>query len=157
MDCTFQTKEGRFNYRVGAIITNDLGLLVVSNIKEPFFYSVGGRVKMGETADAAIEREVYEETGSQIKTKALGFIHENFFTSDLTGEEYHEISFYYYVELKNTEISCESCNEFDEEEQLQWVLFDRLTQLDIRPTFLKELTKNKNETIQHLVQRESID
>lgn len=77
-DCTFQTDTGRFNYRVGAIITSDLGLLVVSNSKEPYFYSVGGRVKLHETADEAIEREVFEETGKRIKQKKLGFFYENF-------------------------------------------------------------------------------
>ena len=29
MDCTFQTKEGKFNYRVGTIIMSELGLLVI--------------------------------------------------------------------------------------------------------------------------------
>ncbi|ALR99860.1 hypothetical protein ATZ33_00220 [Enterococcus silesiacus] len=153
MDCTFKTKEGRFNYRVGAIIMSDLGLLVASNAKEPYYYSVGGRVKMHETLDDAIEREVIEETGTKIERKTLGFIHENFFTSDLTGETYHELSFYYYVELKNSTISCHSYNEFDEQEQLQWVPFEELPQADLRPAFLKELTKDKNKTIQHIVQR----
>ncbi|MGX7149291.1 NUDIX hydrolase [Enterococcus ureasiticus] len=153
MDCTFKTKEGRFNYRVGAIIMSDLGLLVVSNSKEPYFYSVGGRVKMHETVDDAIEREVIEETGNKIEAKTLCFIHENFFTSDLTGENYHEISFYYYVELENSIVSCHSYNEFDKQEQLRWVPFEQLPQADIRPAFLKELTKDKNKTIQHIVQR----
>lgn len=149
MDCTFKTKEGRFNYRVGAIIMSDLGLLVASNAK----YSVGGRVKMHETLDEAIEREVMEETANKIEKKTLGFIHENFFTSDITGENYHEISFYYYVELKNNTVSCQSYNELDEQEKLKWVPFKQLSQVDIRPTFLKELTKDKNKPMQHIVQR----
>ncbi|MEI5991462.1 NUDIX hydrolase [Enterococcus crotali] len=153
MDCTFQTEDGRFNYRVGAIIMSDLGLLVVSNSKEPYFYSVGGRVKMHETLEDAIEREVMEETANKIEKKTLGFIHENFFTSDITGENYHEISFYYYVELKNNTVSCQSYNELDEQEKLKWVPFEQLSQVDIRPAFLKELTKDKNKTMQHIVQR----
>ncbi|WP_207694177.1 hypothetical protein DOK67_0001875 [Enterococcus sp. DIV0212c] len=153
MDCTFQTKKGRFNYRVGAIIISDLGLLVVSNSKEPYFYFVGGRVKMHEALDDAIEREVLEETGSQIGEKTLGFIHENFFTSELTGEVYHEISFYYYVELQNNTVLCHSHNEFDEQEQLHWLSFEKLPQADIRPAFLKELTKDTSKTIQHIVEK----
>ncbi|MEI5994981.1 NUDIX hydrolase [Candidatus Enterococcus mansonii] len=153
MDCTFQTQEGRFNYRVGAIITSDLGLLLVKNPSEPYFYSVGGRVKMHETMDEAVEREVLEETGSMIRTKELGVIHENFFTSTLTGQKYHEVSFYYYVELTDDVVSGLSYNEFGEYEQLQWIAFDLLRQTDIRPAFLKELTKEKKTGIRHLVQK----
>lgn len=149
MDCTFQTEKGRFNYRVGAIITSEVGLLVVKNFKEPYFYSIGGRVKLQETMNEAIEREVYEETGVLIKHKTLGFIHENFFTLDLTGEDYHEISFYYYVDLMEDTILKAS----DELEQLSWIPFEKLLQTDIRPGFLKELTKDKTGMIQHLVER----
>lgn len=152
MDCTFQTKKGRFNYRVGAIIMSDLGLLVVSNSKEPYFYSVGGRVKMHETAEEALEREVYEETGNRVGKKTLGFIHENFFTSNVTGEDYHELSFYYYVELQNDSLFSDSYNEFHAQEQLYWLPFKELSQVDLRPAFLKNLTKNQAETIQHIVE-----
>jgi len=31
MDCTFKTEEGKFNYRVGAIIIHDNKLLMVKN------------------------------------------------------------------------------------------------------------------------------
>lgn len=142
-------RKGRFNYRVGAIITSEVGLLVVKNFKEPYFYSIGGRVKLQETMNEAIEREVYEETGVLIKHKTLGFIHENFFTLDLTGEDYHEISFYYYVDLMEDTILKTS----DELEQLSWIPFEKLLQTDIRPGFLKELTKDKTGMIQHLVER----
>lgn len=153
MDCTFQTETGRFNYRVGAIITGDLGLLAISNSREPYYYSIGGRVKLHETMDEAIEREVFEETGTRIEQKNLGFIHENFFTYSLTGEIYHEVSFYYYVKLPDHSVSCHSKNELGEHEELHWLSFRDLAQSDIRPAFLKELTRERNETIQHLVER----
>ncbi|MHC5229623.1 NUDIX hydrolase [Enterococcus sp. LJL99] len=149
MDCTFQTEKGRFNYRVGAIITSEIGRLFVKNSKEPYFYSIGGGVKLQETMDEAIEREVYEETGVLIKHKTLGFIHENFFTLDLTGEDYHEISFYYYIELMEDTILKAS----DELEHLSWIPFEKLPQTDIRPAFLKKLTKDQKMNIQHLVER----
>lgn len=44
MDLTFQTLEGRFNYRVGAIIINNGNILVDKNHESTYFYSVGGRV-----------------------------------------------------------------------------------------------------------------
>ena len=150
LDCTFETTKGTFNYRVGAIITCDKGLLVVEQSKEKYFYSVGGRVNLHETIDEAIEREVIEETGSSIKQKTLAFIHENFFTSKSTGKIYHEVSFYYSVELFKKVSRTYS----DEQEKFHWIPFDRLAQTDIRPNFLKELTKEKSRMIQHIVQRE---
>ncbi|WP_429950435.1 hypothetical protein IGJ55_000888 [Enterococcus sp. AZ170] len=153
MDCTFQTDAGRFNYRVGAIITSDLGLLVVSNSKEPYFYSVGGRVKLHETADEAIEREVFEETGKRIKQKKLGFFHENFFTSALTNERYHELCLYYYIELSDKLVSSSSRNEFGAQEQLLWLSLGELQDADIRPAFLKKITNEKKESVQHLIQK----
>ena len=46
---------------------------MMENDKDPFLYSVGGRVKFGETAQEAIVREVLEETGTQMEIDRLGF------------------------------------------------------------------------------------
>ncbi|MGD9567937.1 MAG: NUDIX domain-containing protein [Sedimentibacter sp.] len=58
MDLTFKTINGRFNYRVGAIIINNGNVLVVKNHKSTYFYSVGGRVHFNETCEEAVKREV---------------------------------------------------------------------------------------------------
>ena len=105
LDCTFKTKEGRFNYRVGGIILNEGKMLVVTNPKEDYYYSVGGRVQMNETMDQAVEREIFEETGCHVLNKRLGIVHEKFFTSSVTNEKYHKISMYYYVEWIKRESS----------------------------------------------------
>ncbi|WP_243128300.1 hypothetical protein [Clostridium chromiireducens] len=56
MDLTFKTEQGKFNYRVGAIIMHDNKLLMVKNNKVPYFYSVGGRVKLHESAEETVVR-----------------------------------------------------------------------------------------------------
>ena len=65
MDCTFPTPQGNFNYRVGVIITNGRKILMARNPNEKrrFYYSVGGRVKFGESLTEAVKRELKEETG----------------------------------------------------------------------------------------------
>lgn len=65
MDCTFKTEQGNFNYRVGVIITDGRKVLMARNPNEEraFYYSVGGRVRFGESMEEAALRELKEETG----------------------------------------------------------------------------------------------
>ena len=70
MDCTFKTDEGKFNYRVGALIRDDsIGghgrILMARNSaeREGVYYSVGGRVQYGESLEEAVLPELREETG----------------------------------------------------------------------------------------------
>ena len=64
MDCTFQTEQGKFNYRVGVIIHSGRKVLMARNPNEEraFYYSVGGRVRFGESMEEAALRELKEET-----------------------------------------------------------------------------------------------
>ena len=57
--------DGFLNIRAGAIIMKAGKLLMVSNDRD-YLYSVGGRLKFGETAEEAVVREVLEEKLSVI-------------------------------------------------------------------------------------------
>lgn len=52
-----------FRYRAAAIIVEDNCVLFAGNEVDDYFYSVGGAVHMGETAEEAVKREVLEGTG----------------------------------------------------------------------------------------------
>ena len=82
MDCTFNTPEGKFNLRVGAVITDGNRVLVNTDSRVDFYTVIGGRVKLGETAEAAILREIREETGVSAETDRLYSISEKFFRFD---------------------------------------------------------------------------
>ena len=67
-DLCIKTEDGILNIRVGAIIMKDDRFLMVENDRFDYMYSVGGRIKFGETAEEAVQREVMEDlqiTGSQ--------------------------------------------------------------------------------------------
>ena len=78
-DCGFTRDKNWFRYRAAAIIIEDDCVLFAGNSNEDYYYSVGGGVHMGETAEEAVLREVYEETGVHYEIDHLAVIHENFF------------------------------------------------------------------------------
>lgn len=124
-DCTVPIDDGFINIRVGAIIKKDNKLLMVKNEKQDYLYSVGGRVKFGETSKEAVEREVYEETGTHMKVQSLGFVHENYFYADdkvRMNKVIYEISFYYYMEVPDDFAPvCNSFTEDESKESLEWI------------------------------------
>jgi len=74
-DMTVPCGDGMINIRVGAIIMKDGKILMVGNANRPeYLYTVGGRIQFGETAEEAVIREVYEETGVRMEVERLGFV-----------------------------------------------------------------------------------
>ena len=122
-------EDGLINLRVGAIIRKDGKILMVGNKAQPeYLYSVGGRIKFGETAEEAVIREVYEETGNRLQIERLGFIHENYFYGDAAanlGKLIYEISFFFYMKVPDDfDPVCKSFTEDDHEEFLRWIVPD---------------------------------
>lgn len=154
MDCSFRTEQGRFNYRVGAIIIHDNKILMMKNSRDPYYYSIGGRVHLHETMEQAIIREVYEETGILFEIDRMGYIHENFFILQLTGEKFHELSFYYYMKpIENYNFICKSLTEDGIEEKLVWIPLEDIENYEVYPEFFKDGTLTTNHGLLHMVDR----
>ena len=118
--------EGLINIRVGAIIMQDGNILMVGNRKRPeYLYSVGGRIQFGETAEEAVIREVYEETGVRMAIDRLGFVHENYFYGDDAlndGKLIYELALYFYMKTPGDFAPvCSSFTEDGQEEFLRWI------------------------------------
>ena len=119
--------DGILNIRVGAIIMKKGKILMVGNDRD-YLYSVGGRVKFGETAEEAVVREVLEETGVQMEIDRLGFVHENYFYGDVPSNRnklIYEISLFFYMKVPDAfaPIS-ESFMEDNSKEHLVWASLD---------------------------------
>ena len=145
--------DGILNIRVGAIIMKDSKILMIGNEKVDYLYSVGGRIKFGETAEEAIIREVFEETGVVMEIDRLGFVHENYFYGDSSsnfGKLIYEISFYFYMSVPSdfTPIS-ESFTEDNSKEHLKWVSFDE--DIKMYPEFFRTELNNTKDTVRHFV------
>lgn len=155
-DMSVPCDSGIINLRVGAIIVKENKILMVKNNKHDYYYSVGGRIKFGETAEEAIIREVYEETGTYLTINRLTCIHENYFYGDASsnlGKLIYEISFFF---LLNTPDDFEPvCNSFTEDgnpESLSWVSPE--TDKIIYPHFFRTEALNPSPGVKYFVSDE---
>ena len=142
MDLTFKTDDGIFNYRVCAVILHENSILATKNEGTPYYYLPGGRVKLHETAEAAIERELYEELGVHGKTVRPLWLNQGFFTEDVTGQRFHELCLYYLVDISDTTLlsqgRCFTRTEDDRQYLYQWLPLSDLKDEYLYPLFIKE-------------------
>lgn len=152
-DMTVPCGDGIINIRVGAIIMKNGKLLMVGNERSDYLYSVGGRVKFGETAEEAVVREVEEETGTKMAPLRLAFIHENYFYGDAPtnmGKLIYEISFFFLMKAPDDfEPVSKSFTEDNSIEHLCWVAPD--TEKKIYPSVFRTLSAGVPDGVQHIV------
>lgn len=150
--------DGILNIRVGAIIMKDGKILMVGNERADYLYSVGGRIKFGETAEEAIVREVLEETGVKMEIGRLGFVHENYFYGDAPtnlGKLIYEISFFFYMNVPTDFAPIgESFTEDNSKEHLRWVSLDK--DIKIYPEFFKTELRNPTDSVKYFVTDERL-
>ena len=143
--------EGYLNIRVGAIILKDGQFLMVDNPRTDYLYTVGGRIQFGESAEQAVVREVYEETGVKMEVERLGFIHECYFICDAPtrfGKTIYELGLYFYMKTpEDFEPVCKSFNEFGVEEFLTWASCD--DERAYYPAFLRTELRNPQPGVRH--------
>jgi 8-oxo-dGTP pyrophosphatase MutT (NUDIX family) len=124
---------------------------MVKNKRDSYFYSVGGRVHMHESMEDAVVREVHEETGVHFEVDYMGYIHENFFTLDATGEVFHELSIFYYMKpIENYNLINRSLTE---EENLEWISLSDIDKYEVYPEFFKDKFLNVKHNLIHVISR----
>ena len=141
MDISFNQENQKFNYRVCAMIISGNRILAMHDERSPYFYLPGGRVKIGETAEQAVVREIWEELGVTLKIARPLWLNQAFFTEDMDGIRYHELCIYFLMDISNTDLS-ERSNSFTLTEgkhthTFEWLEFDRLKDEYFYPIFLK--------------------
>jgi 8-oxo-dGTP pyrophosphatase MutT (NUDIX family) len=84
---------------VYALIFNAAGeLLVQDNIKTQRYDLPGGGIEVWERTETALIREVWEETGLEVKIQDLVDVQDNFFLTP-TGKHWHTLHFFYRAEV----------------------------------------------------------
>lgn len=142
MDISFTVGNAKFNYRVCAIILNDGKVLAMHDERSPYFYLPGGRVKMGETAEDAVIREVKEELGITAKITRPLWLNQGFFKEDVDGLQYHEICLYFLMDVSDTDLLSRgdrfALQEGKHQHVFEWLKYEQLQHEYFYPIFLKK-------------------
>ena len=126
--------------RVNGLVVKDHSLLMV-NLHSPvtsdlIWMPPGGGVTFGETLSGALVREVVEETGIDVDTGPLWYLHE------VRSKDIHAVEFYFYCEYKRGDPLTGVDPEYGEEHQIiddvAFIPFDSLDRSDIHPGYLRK-------------------
>ncbi|MGF1637498.1 MAG: NUDIX hydrolase [Cyclobacteriaceae bacterium] len=153
-DCGFTIDNDWFRYRAAAIIVENDCVLFVKNEVDDYYYSIGGAVHIGERAEDAVIREVFEETGVTYQIEKLAFIHENFFigAGTLGGYKCHEIAFYFLMKPRGSQtLNSNSYNSEGIKEFMHWLPINELNQFKAFPTFFKDEIHKIDHSLNHIV------
>ena len=150
MDISFTCEDRKFNYRVCALIISDNKILAMHDERSPYYYLPGGRVKLGETAEQAVIREVQEELSITAKIIRPLWLNQAFFTEDVDNLRYHELCIYFLMDVSDTDLAEKgerfTLHERHHTHEFEWLDFERLKDEYFYPTFLKkEIYKLPNE------------
>ncbi len=154
MDCSFPANDGWFRYRSAAIIIENGCVLMAKNDLDDFYYSIGGAVKLHESAEEAVRHEAFEETGLKYEINRLAFIHENFFKSFNNDNNLrcHEIAFYFLMESKGTKKLNDNSYVYDGKvrERMFWLPIEKLDDYKLFPIFFKDKLFQISDSVIHI-------
>lgn len=160
-NCGFTEGNKWFRYRAAAIIVEDGYVLFAGNERDDYYYSIGGAVHMGETAEDAVKREVFEETGVHYEIDYLAVIHENFFNDNsgaLKDMDCHEIAFYFVMKSRGTrELNSNSYTQGGGRESMHWLPISELDKYKAFPSFMKEYLQSEHTGVEHIVSDERVE
>ncbi|MBS7349255.1 MAG: NUDIX hydrolase [Comamonas sp.] len=145
-----------FQFRAAAIFAHDGHVLLHRCEPDTFWALPGGRVELGEDAQATIIREMKEELNESVECGRLLYTVENFFT--YSSKSNHEIGLYFQASFHPDSALLEKSRshigvEMEKRLEFRWFPKESLQKLEIYPSFLRESLSQPINGFQHIVQR----
>lgn len=146
---SFDAGPWRFHLRAAAIIRDDDERVLLHRVgDDPFWALPGGRVEIGETAEAAVRREMREELGSEVRVERLEAVVENLFS--YRGRPQHGVELHFALRLPEDSplLGMPLFERFETggglngepastlRLEFRWFRTSELAALDLRPSFL---------------------
>ena len=99
-------------------------------------------MKLGETAEDAVLRELREELGISAAIRRPLWLNQGFFTEDVDQLRYHELCLYFLMDFAGTDLLARG-QSFRRDEgvhshQFTWLPFESLSDAYFYPIFLKK-------------------
>ena len=142
MDISYRLEDQKFNYRVAGILLHGDKILAMQDERSPYYYLPGGRVKLGETSEQAILREIREELGIKARIDRPLWLNQSFFIEDVDHLHYHELCFYFLLDFSGTDLLNRGVKfrgaETHHKHVFEWLDFSCLKDAYFYPLFLKE-------------------
>ncbi|CAG5071392.1 hypothetical protein DYBT9623_03422 [Dyadobacter sp. CECT 9623] len=134
--------DALFNYRVAGVAVLNGKLLLHKTPSDKFWSLPGGRAEIFEFSNDTLAREMQEETGLKVAVGELIWISENFFVYN--GTRYHELGFYYLMEIQGLTDQSDFVGAEGQDELLfKWIDVEELKFNRIYPEFVaEELSKS---------------
>lgn len=140
-DVSYTAGNGKFNYRVCGIMLSEGKILAMKDERSPYYYLPGGRVRLGETAEHAVLREMEEELGIAPRLVRPLWLNQGFFTEDVDGLHYHELCLYFLLDVSGTGLLGRgerfTLHERQHTHDFFWLPLERLKDEYFYPVFLK--------------------
>ena len=155
-DWLFADDKYTCGLRTVGVLVRDNKILVQRDKGGTEYALPGGHIKIGETLEDGLAREMMEETGAEIKCCRLLWSEESFW--EWNGRQAHTIAFYYLIELCG-ELNIPENGEFVSHKDncdvvLGWLPIDELKNVTVYPAFLKEEIYRLNGPIKHFISKE---
>ena len=142
VDVKFKEKEYSFHYRVVGVIVKDDKYLVQNIDGKDYYILPGGHVRIGESSDDALIREIREELEIDILKNEFRLFcyHENIYEKNNRVEHWIE---QYYIINANLEKDSWSFveNDIDGVKTLNYIFVNKeeLEKIDLKPLSVKKL------------------
>ena len=140
-DAAFVFGNRRFKYRVCAVILSKGRILAMRDEVSPYYYLPGGKVRLGETAERALVREIEEELCVAPRIVRPLWLNQSFFQEDVNSFEYHELCLYFLMDVSGTGLENRgekfTLYEGKHTHDFEWLPLERLKDEYFYPVFIK--------------------